>query len=234
MKLVAVGDTHGRNIWKDIAAKEKYDKFIFIGDYFDSKEDIRVEDQISNFNDIISFKKGNPEKVILLIGNHDYHYLNGVDEVYSDYQGLSAESINEVLQPAVDIGLLQMCYRQQLDFPNKNLLFSHAGVTNTWVKKNIKEESAIDISINNLFKSNISSFRFTPGINWSNIGNDVTQSPIWVRPYSLLLDSIDGYTQIVGHTTQEQIRLDKDFIFIDTLGTSEEYLYYDGELIIKK
>ncbi len=46
MKIVCLGDIHGRSIWKEIAKKEaNFDKFIFLADYFDSREGITPEDQ---------------------------------------------------------------------------------------------------------------------------------------------------------------------------------------------
>ena len=57
MKLVAIGDIHGRDIWKQIVAQEQdADEFVFVGDYFDSFT-VKGPDQINNFLDIIEFKK---------------------------------------------------------------------------------------------------------------------------------------------------------------------------------
>jgi predicted phosphodiesterase len=43
MKIVTLGDTHGRDIWKTIVKiEEDFDKFIFIGDYFDTRDDINA------------------------------------------------------------------------------------------------------------------------------------------------------------------------------------------------
>jgi hypothetical protein len=33
-----------------------------------------------------------------------------------------------------------------------------------------------------------------------NTGDDIIQSPIWIRPRSLLESPLPGYSQIVGHT----------------------------------
>ena len=74
MKTIVLGDTHGRNIWKDIVAQEKADRVIFIGDYFDSY-DLEPAIQQHNFKEIIEFKEKDECEVILLVGNHDYHYL---------------------------------------------------------------------------------------------------------------------------------------------------------------
>ena len=97
MKLIALGDTHGRLNWKDIVAKEleSSDRVIFIGDYFDTHYDETPEQQLSNFNDIVTFKKANIDKVTLLIGNHDMHYLSGVNESYSGFQYGWSKNFNE-------------------------------------------------------------------------------------------------------------------------------------------
>ena len=36
MKIIALGDIHGRTIWKQIISKEIFDRMAFIGDYFDA------------------------------------------------------------------------------------------------------------------------------------------------------------------------------------------------------
>ena len=122
MKLIALGDIHGRNIWKQIIEKETADKIIFMGDYFDS-EDISALQQIENFNHIIDFKLKNLNKVILLCGNHDYHYLRGVQEKYSGYQNLHSFDIGELLHTSIHNELIQMC------FIDNQYLFTHVVVS---------------------------------------------------------------------------------------------------------
>ncbi len=73
MKTILLGDTHGRTLWKDIVTKESPDQVVFIGDYFDSL-DISQENQLRNFIDILEYKYRVPN-TILLIGNHDFHYM---------------------------------------------------------------------------------------------------------------------------------------------------------------
>jgi len=84
MKTIVLGDTHGRSIWKEIVSQEKADRVIFIGDYFDSF-DIEPVVQQHNFKEIIEFKEKGECEVILLIGNHDFHYLP-MGETYSGYK----------------------------------------------------------------------------------------------------------------------------------------------------
>lgn len=221
MKIIALGDTHGRDNWKQVIAKERFDKIVFIGDYFDSHEGVSAAKQKKNFKEIIAYKKRNPEKVVLLMGNHDFHYLENIDETYSGYQEKYTISIQALLQPAVDKGLLQMCFRWKL------ILFTHAGVTETWCRNHLQRTDSIDHDINCLFQQNPAAFEFALGRTNDPTGDDPEQSPIWVRPKSLLEDGLDAYVQVVGHTVQKKIGLSGDIFFIDTLGTSGEYLIWE-------
>ena len=65
MKTVVIGDIHGRSIWKLIVNIENPDRIIFIGDYFDSFN-IKGEEQLNNFLDIIEYKKSSGKEVIML------------------------------------------------------------------------------------------------------------------------------------------------------------------------
>lgn len=227
MRLIALGDTHGRSKWKEIVDGEKdADKIIFIGDYFDDKNGgYSASQQIENFKEIVELKRNNPDKVILLIGNHDFHYLNGVYEKYSSYQIGYNKEINETLQPVVDEGLLQMCYQ------NGKYFFSHAGITNTWADNNHIDRDNLQDSINDLFLTDITKFKFTIGDNHSYSGNDITQTPIWVRVQSLVKDMVEDIICIVGHTQVKELTIMKDnnLILIDCLGYTDEYLIIEDD-----
>ena len=76
-KVLIIPDVHGRPFWRK--AKEKInsvDKVVFLGDYLDpyGYEGITRENAIEEFKEIIQFKVDNPDKVILLLGNHDCAY----------------------------------------------------------------------------------------------------------------------------------------------------------------
>lgn len=77
MKIIALGDIHGRDIWKDIVKKESdADKIVFVGDYVDTHDNISPYKQVDNFKEIVEYKKENKDKVILLIGNHKLNMSN--------------------------------------------------------------------------------------------------------------------------------------------------------------
>jgi hypothetical protein len=230
MKIIALGDTHGRDIWKQIVkVEEDFDKFIFIGDYFDTREGIDASTQIQNFKEILEFKKANPDKVFLLIGNHDFHYLKGCGETYSGYQQYAAMDINEVLQPAITSGHMQICHVFD------EYIFSHAGLTKTWCENNEIDLYNIEESVNVRFMKNMESFKFEYGENLDRSGDDVTQSPIWVRIPSLFRDMVKGFTYVVGHTTVKEMHMASNIIAIDCLSTSNEYLVIqDGQAFARK
>ena len=63
--------------WKEMPYTQ-YDQIVFVGDYVDSFDisNVRILD---NLKKILFFKKALPDKVVLLIGNHDIQYLNCVN-----------------------------------------------------------------------------------------------------------------------------------------------------------
>lgn len=228
MTTIVLGDTHGRDAWKKIVNTEEFDRIIFIGDYFDSY-DIPFEKQGNNFLDIIEYKKSGEKEVILLFGNHDYHYLPGIYEHYSGFQHLNGPTIGIMLKD--NLKELSMAYTFN------NILFTHAGVTNTFLKNNEWGGESLVGWLNDLFHFKPLSFFFN---GWNPYGDDISQSPIWVRPRSLMQDSKSlGLIQIVGHTQQNQIDIKGKstggkYYFIDTLGTSKEFLIITDEIKAKK
>ncbi len=222
MKIVAIGDIHGRDFWKTILAKNlDADKIIFIGDYFDTWQDVSTQEQIDNFQSILEVKKFSPEKVIVLMGNHDYHYIMDGEE-YSGFQDDGAEAIGTVVGMALSEGLMDKAYA------NGDFLFTHAGVTKSWSESvgiSGVEAKRIDMLINEL---PLESFKFYRGDS-SGYGENILQSPIWVRPQSLQKDLVQGYKQVVGHTTEKSLEVEANPILIDTLGAAQYLVIEDGK-----
>jgi predicted MPP superfamily phosphohydrolase len=238
MKLVAIGDIHGRTIWKDILEKEKPDIAVFMGDYFDSY-DIEGREQIENFNNIVKFKEDNPcMEINMLYGNHEHHYMRSYEN-YSGYQQKNAMSINMVLNFAREKDYLRIAYL--LD----DLLFTHAGVSTEWLDKFVKYESLDTIAedINELFHTDIGVFDF---VGLSPTGDNVESSPLWIRHNSLLKsnrfkDIKKKYRQVIGHTPTKDLNLGVykkylggRYIPIDTLNTGQYLIYEDKEMSVGK
>jgi hypothetical protein len=227
MKTIFLGDTHGRSLWKDIIAKETPDRVVFIGDYFDSF-DIGSAEQQFNFKEIIEFKESAQYEVIMLIGNHDYHYYPG-GETYSGYQHGAAPIIRQLLED--NKHHLQMCY--QLD----NILCSHAGIGHNWLVEQEKYESgSIADFVNDIWNYKPNRFMF---YGFDPYGDNKTQTPIWIRPASLLSGNRDtflktDYIQIAGHTQVYKIDIKGKatggrYYFIDAIDERQYLIYDDGK-----
>ncbi|TAD87851.1 MAG: hypothetical protein EAY75_05820 [Bacteroidetes bacterium] len=223
MTTIALGDTHGRTYWKHILEQEpKANKIVFIGDYFDTFEPISTDSQLANFLEILELKKQQPQRVVLLMGNHDFHYLPNAQETYSGYKHFLALLLQPYLQKAIDEQWLQICHVEP------PFLFSHAGVSSTWCQNHHIGTNlnplAFTLAINNLLHTNLKAFAFAMGPNHSPYGDDACQGPLWIRPKSLFKDAVPGYTQVVGHTQQAEMSISPKLTLIDTLGTAKTYL----------
>lgn len=232
MKTIFLGDTHGRSLWKDIIAKESPDRVVFIGDYFDSF-DIKSTEQMFNFKEIIAFKESNQCEVILLIGNHDYHYYPG-GETYSGYQHGAAPAIRQLLEE--NKHHMQMCY--QLD----NILCSHAGIGHNWLVEQERYESgSIADFVNDIWNYKPIRFIF---YGLDPYGDNKTQTPIWIRPSSLLSGNRDtflkkDYIQIAGHTQVNKIDIEGKatggrYYFIDAIEVGQYLIYENNQFLLGK
>jgi len=238
MKVLAIGDIHGRTIWEQIVASNEYDKVVFLGDYFDSHDSIDGSIQVENFKKLLKFKRQYPDKVELLIGNHDFHYLKTSHEQYSGYQHWRKWDISEILQPAVDSGEMSP------SFYADGVFYTHAGITKTWFGNNFgnaevdnnADGNVIQHAINNMFTVSPNVFEFTVGLNYDMYGDDICQTPIWVRPDSLKLDKLNRFKQVVGHTYSDGIDIDTthNIAFIDALGSGHYLIINDGEMLPQK
>lgn len=224
-KLIAIGDIHGKSCWQNLRDVD-CDFFIFIGDYFDAYEDISTDEEIVNFLRILKFKRKFPEKVILLFGNHDFHYLKNSTQMYSRYNF----SNYSILEDSVDIAMKENLF--QICFKNEHFLFSHAGVAKTWLENSgiVNDENFMK-NINSALYENPQIFDFNNKTDTKSNGNNIYQSPIWIRPESLEEDGLENYIQVIGHTKQKAISHQNNLILIDVLGSSREYLCIENNEI---
>lgn len=240
MKTVVIGDVHGRSLWKLIVHQENPDRVIFIGDYFDSF-DISGVEQIQNFKEIVEYKTISGKEVIMLVGNHDHHYFPEVGYTgTSGYQKGIAPNITQVIDE--NRQHLQMAYSFD------EFLFTHAGVSPTFMDGEFGEEGWVEDNVvellNDLFKYKPKSFDFNGADPY---GDNTYQTPIWIRPRSLMAVNKKHdkglkkkYIQIVGHTQVKKLDLIGSqksaggrYYLIDCQETTGEYLVIqDGELSV--
>ena len=243
MKTVIIGDIHGHDSWKQVVAQEQdADRFVFVGDYFDSFTVTGVV-QIHNFKEIIEFKTTTDKEVIMLIGNHDYHYFPEIgDSSTSGYQSTLAPSIKQVI--GENKQHLQMGYK--LD----DIVCTHAGLSSEWL-----DDTFVDWNVDNMIDKLNELFQYQPTkvayrsfkyYDYENnqaqlaggFGAETFQGPIWIRPKALMEANYDTLRtqirQVVGHTTRKQIDIeDGRYYFIDTM--PREYLIVkDGVVSLGK
>ena len=231
-KILVIGDIHGRDIWKDIVKKEEknVDRIIFIGDYFDTPV-VSPGKILKNFIEIIDYKKANKEKVVLLLGNHDVHYLfEGKVEKCSGYDAKYAFANRIALTEAYSQNFLKYAYEYQ------DIIFSHAGVSASWLSirtrhlPKAKKTEKISTIINSLEPEAFSFWDF----DTSGSGEHPCQSPIWIRPMALSKELPIGYRQVVGHTVMNRgiQMVENALVLTDALSLKQYLTIVDGEFII--
>ena len=203
-KILIIPDIHGRTFWKSAVESGDYEKIVFLGDYTDpyEMEGITNRDALKNFKSIIAFKQQNPEKVVLLLGNHDLHYYS---EYYYEltggvrYDPVSAVSLQRLFSK------YHSCFQLawETDWGNKHYLFSHAGVTQSWLKRNLELIRKPDARhLNRLLHSNdgLESLAQVGKMRW---GNYPSGSMVWADIVELLESKpLPDTYQIVSHTMQ--------------------------------
>jgi len=235
MKTVVIGDLHGRSTWKLITHLENPDRVVFIGDYFDSFIITPVE-QIKNFEELIRYKETAKCEVVMLIGNHDYHYFPEVGNVgTSGYQTRMAPTLQHLID--------DNRHHLQLVYQMNEYLFSHAGVSSDFMDavygKDGWQTESIANDLNEMFRHKPLTFDFGAAASIKKIsyldphGDNKEQSPLWIRPRSLMRANRETLKkqviQVVGHTQVRKIDEEgkstgNRYWFIDALDTSGQYI----------
>lgn len=162
--LLVIPDVHGRRFWKDAVKRHKNVPVVFLGDYLDPYhnhiEDISTEEAISNFSEILEFKRTAPEHVTLLLGNHDIHYL--VPNINCSRKDvLHEDELHKIY--ADNLNLFNLVAKYTI--ASKNFVMSHAGILKGWFAKhypNIDTNSpeAIVTAINSSYTDETSFVRY--------------------------------------------------------------------------
>lgn len=154
MKYLVIPDIHSRKFWREAIANniEIVDKVIFLGDYLDPYADELeenpelmeckyfgdVQSNLTMLNDIISLKKNEPNKYILLTGNHSDSYI------WSKFSAASRTDYK-------NWELYHKFFYQNLGYFNlvwieNNVIFSHAGISEEWAYEFLDKHMLYDTS----------------------------------------------------------------------------------------
>lgn len=212
IKILVIPDVHGRDFWREPVkyVLENTDAHIvFLGDYLDCYPhefehgfDFK-EHAIANFNEIISLKKENKDRITLLIGNHDsgYRFDLSICDCRTDYKNF--ERIKNIFE--INKNLFQLADEAYIN--GKHYIFTHAGIHKGYVnyafadeKDTIKEDNIVDF-FNNAYNEeeprvikSLGMYDYYRGWGGYDYG-----SLVWADLHSWA--EFDGYGyQIFGHT----------------------------------
>lgn len=214
MKIIVIGDLHGKDNWRRINP-DHYDKIIFLGDYVDHWTLSNVE-ILHNLKGVIHFKTTNPDKVELLLGNHDFQYLYGSMSDYSYIcSGFRPEAYWDLYNEfSTNEALFKMAHVEA------NYMFSHAGITMNWLKKHQPAMEAIYTQYN---LGEGGTPKVSDLINFAQLVNRGREhlwqigkprggmygdhgSPLWADAQESRFGVIRGYNHVVGHTPLKLVK----------------------------
>lgn len=222
--IITIGDLHGSPVWKQVRPEE-WDRVVFIGDYVDSG-DFTAQEIIVNLEEIIELKKQQPERIVLLMGNHDLAYFYGGHERHY-CSGYRMSMLSRLFSIFTSNRTLF-----QAAFQVGNHLWTHAGVVQRWYDTYIREQvlpgdNDLAATLNRLFRD-----YYQPLFHASVIRGGLHEDGgiFWAHNAETSDDPLRGYHQIVGHTrTRSGIRVtgnplnNTSVTYVDCLETSEEF-----------
>ena len=135
-KYLLIPDVHGREFWREpvekVLSEDNETEIVFLGDYVDPYPDegISKEHALSVFRDILLLKEENPDRITLLLGNHDLHYINPGYMGHCRFDYERCDEIKGLL--TVNHDMFSLC--KIVECANgKRVLLSHAGITKAWI-----------------------------------------------------------------------------------------------------
>ena len=192
---IVFGDIHGLTVWKQIVADNPDCRCVFLGDYLDPYRKISRKNLISNLEEIIRLKQEQPDNVVLLLGNHDLHYITDKILQSSRWDYDIAPQAFKLFSDNIE--LFQFAYQED------DCVFTHAGIAHDWftdcfkgdVRANIAEQLNKPAPEQEAFLYACGSarggFASIGGVFWADILE--------------LHKPLHGFTQIVGHNRVDEI-----------------------------
>lgn len=221
---IAIGDIHGRNNWKRIVEEHPNDRIVFLGDYCDPYEEMKNSDVLSNLLDIIDLKTKRKDDIILLLGNHDMHYLYENFTVGTRFNQSIAELIKDLFEERREY--FQFAYQED------NILYTHAGVSNLWWSKYFKGmtgEGAPSIA-EQLNNPTDEQFKVMCLVGFNRGGCCECGGIFWAGAEETRNDPLQGMCQVVGHSQMKGVQTvvqseDTSITYCDCLRNDEYYTH---------
>ncbi len=221
MKIISIGDIHGRTDWQ-VIDPEQYDHIVFVGDYCDSST-FSDEEEIANLTNIIEFKKRHPEKVRLLLGNHDLHYIYYPYFRCGRYRPTTQPTLTPLFQENENLF--------EIAFQVGRTLWTHAGISNAWLAH--LEDAPQDVT---MMAAHLQSLHVDESkrmvlhmVGPIRRGSAPCGGITWADKFETKTDFPDGLHQIVGHSRVNRITSIMNaggtgsITYIDCLHSSREF-----------
>lgn len=221
MKILVIPDVHGRGTWKEVvkqSLKEKDTHIVFLGDYVDSF-DIGGIKIVNNLREIISIKRKFPDKISLLLGNHDYAYIHNFIQI-TGFNSAFWYQYRELFEQNRDLFQLAWGYSGK----EKYTLFTHAGLTEGYynILVNVMNDSSsilIDLIGENWKELPLHEFlnyfidqqQLMWFVSHYRGGSDEFSSILWTDKQELINDNYSGINQVVGHTHSFSVEVIEQF-----------------------
>ena len=195
-KTIVFGDIHGLTCWKEIVRKNRNCRYIFLGDYLDPYENIPRKRLINNLKQIIKLKTNRPDDVILLLGNHDLHYLH----LHTD----PCSRFDDEIEAAAHALFSDNASRFLHAFQDDRRIFTHAGISQRWFINDFGGDTDKNIAtqLNNPQHDQLPAI-YRCGAMRGGDRNAV--GGIFWADISELHDPLPGFSQFVGHNRIEKI-----------------------------
>jgi predicted phosphodiesterase len=225
-RILVIPDIHGETFWKEPVQKyiDQVDKIVFLGDYLDPYTDdgnVCDPDEVyDNMMDIVNLKSINMDKVVLLMGNHDFHYLSkrslGLARA-SRCDLYNWQRYNQVFNDHED--LFKIVHSEKVK--DNTYVFSHAGLTTYWLNKvnskfwklndrdiSVADEQIIDMINEMLYDLEGQNMLAVVG-RYRSIFGEKTGSVIWADieeqtfPKAPKVYGLNKVFQVIGHTRMD-------------------------------
>ncbi len=199
-------DLHGRTFWQRAAADNPSEELLFLGDYLDpyEREGISFGQALKQLLQVIDLWKHSPQRVTLLLGNHDLPYL-WPDRFHCSRHNYAHEELTGRLFWQY-ISAFSMS--RTLEAGGQTFVFTHAGILPQWAEGHPEvfgPEATIGQAArlsNDLLQTQDSHFlQALDDVSFWRGGGDPCSSMVWADAHEFAAaDPPAPPYQVFGHT----------------------------------